>query len=307
MARKDQGGDAQHDAAARSATRPAQPHPEEGEAPTGTPHWRINLAKRVATGLPVFAAVLALIALAPLILQTLVVGAAGVYGMYEYIRMQELGHGTRLPMIPLLVAAGLIGLGGMLGSASALNAGLFAAAMLALWFSWFQEQADGEDAQRQAGLALAGLVLVPWLLTHAALLLSLPAGRGFLAFVVVTVTLNDTLAYLVGTLAGRRLLLPAISPRKTVEGALGGLAGGVIGGLIAQAWVEGFSPWSLLLLGGLLAVVAQAGDLLESKLKRLNNAVQSGHCLPGHGGLLDRLDAYLLAAPVAYYLLLWTG
>lgn len=279
--------------------------PESDDSISGT--WSRNFAMRIAAGVPALAVVLLLLAFAPLRVVALVVAGAGVYGTYEFTRLLSAGDGARLPLWPMLVASVAVGLGGIVGTASALNAGLLVGAGLLAWSLWFSSAAAGRDGLRDLGMALAGLLLVPWLLNHLGLLVQLPGGRGFLAFLVVVVSLNDTLAYLVGTFFGNWPLLPSVSPRKTVEGALGGIAGGAIGGIVSRLWMGGepvaFSLLGLIVLGGCLAVVGQAGDLLESKLKRLNGAGESGQFLPGHGGLLDRVDAYLVTAPVSFYLL----
>lgn len=107
----------------------------------------------------------------------------------------------------------------------------------------------------------------------------------------------DTGAYLVGRAIGRRPFLPWISPKKTLEGVLGGLVVATIG-VAAILALSGGSPLEALLLGPLLGAVAQSGDLAESLLKRAAGAKDSGTLLPGHGGILDRVDSILFAAPV---------
>jgi phosphatidate cytidylyltransferase len=107
----------------------------------------------------------------------------------------------------------------------------------------------------------------------------------------------DTGAYLVGRAIGRRPFLPWISPKKTLEGVLGGLAVATVG-VAAVLAVSGSNPLEALILGPLLGIVAQSGDLAESLLKRAAGAKDSGTLLPGHGGILDRVDSILFAAPV---------
>jgi phosphatidate cytidylyltransferase len=269
--------------------------------------WGRNFAQRLLTGVPALVLLLLLIALAPLRALALVVAAVGLYGTYEYTRMVSAGDGMALPLGSMLFAGAAIGVGGVLGTAAALNAGLLVGGALLVWSLWFAGSAAGRDGLRELGVALAGLLLVPWLFNHLGLLVQEPGGRGFLAFVVLVVTLNDTLAYLVGTFFGNWPLIPSVSPHKTVEGAVGGVAGGALAGVLARFWMGGaapaFSLLGLIVLGALLAVAGQAGDLLESKIKRLTHAEASGHFLPGHGGLLDRADAYLLTAPLSFYLL----
>jgi phosphatidate cytidylyltransferase len=124
----------------------------------------------------------------------------------------------------------------------------------------------------------------------------------FLLFLVVWA--EDIFAYAVGRLAGRTPLARTISPKKTVEGAIAGLAGAVL-----VAW--GFSHWfwqtgdqkTVILIAGVVALAGQAGDLVESALKRAANLKDSGTILPGHGGLLDRIDSLLFAVPTLW--LVW--
>ncbi len=270
-----------------------------------TKSWRQNLRKRLLAGVPALVLVLVLVAFAPLVVVVLVVAAAGIYGMREYLQLVNQGLGQSLPSGAMLVGAGLIGLGPLFRSYQAMQAMLLLAMLIVLLFVWFSRERDTYREFQNAGAAFVGLLLVPWLLNHLGLLVQIPDGRGAVNFLVLVITLNDTAAYLVGSLIGKRPLLPSVSPHKTVEGALAGLVGGLAGGVISWSWlgggVLGFGVVALCTLGVLLAAVAQAGDLLESKIKRLTHADESGSFLPGHGGLLDRVDSYLLAAPFFYY------
>jgi phosphatidate cytidylyltransferase len=107
----------------------------------------------------------------------------------------------------------------------------------------------------------------------------------------------DTGAYLVGRAIGRRPFLPWISPKKTLEGVLGGLVAATVGVAVVLG-ISGSLPLEALVLGPLLGIVAQSGDLAESLLKRAAGAKDSGTLIPGHGGILDRVDSLLFAAPV---------
>jgi phosphatidate cytidylyltransferase len=112
----------------------------------------------------------------------------------------------------------------------------------------------------------------------------------------------DTAAFFVGNAAGRRKLAPAISPGKTVEGALGGLAGGVAAAAAVRALGLPSVPLGHALLLGLgVAALGIVGDLVESLLKRWAGVKDSGTLFPGHGGMLDRLDSVLFGAPALYY------
>ena len=129
------------------------------------------------------------------------------------------------------------------------------------------------------------------------------AGLQWVALAFLATFATDTGAYAVGRAIGRRKLAPSISPGKTWEGAIGGLLGaaGATGALVHL--LDGIESrvWPALALGLAIGVAAQAGDLLESKLKRVAGAKDSGRLIPGHGGLLDRLDSLVPVFPLVYY------
>jgi phosphatidate cytidylyltransferase len=150
-------------------------------------------------------------------------------------------------------------------------------------------------------LAVAGLI---WLRADPA------TGRANLLFLLVLVWASDIGAYVAGRAVGGPRLAPRISPGKTVSGALGGLLAAVLIGIAAALWFAGAQPaylWHAGVVAGLLGVVAQAGDLGESFVKRQFGVKDSGRLIPGHGGLLDRLDALLAVALAASLLALLEG
>lgn len=128
----------------------------------------------------------------------------------------------------------------------------------------------------------------------------LGAERGWILLLILAVWSYDTGAYLVGRRFGRERFLTHISPSKTCAGLVGGIvATTVVVGLLLVGL--GQPVWHAAILGPIAALAAQAGDLAESMLKRAAGAKESGHLIPGHGGLLDRVDSFLFAAPVAYF------
>jgi phosphatidate cytidylyltransferase len=154
------------------------------------------------------------------------------------------------------------------------------------------------------GIAYLGFaaVAVPWLRADP------EAGFANTLFMLSIVWASDVGAYMVGRMVGGPKLAPGISPGKTWSGAAGGLVSGGVGGLaVAACLSSGISPLHVIGLGFGLGIVSQAGDLLESALKRHFGVKDSGRIIPGHGGLLDRLDALLAVAPIAALLALTVG
>jgi len=159
----------------------------------------------------------------------------------------------------------------------------------------------------QAAWILLGTVYAGGLLSFASLLRALPEGRQLVYYLAFTTWAGDIGAFYVGSHLGRRPLAPRISPRKTVEGALGALAVAVLVAVAGSGRVWPRLPWNVAAIGGLvLAVAGILGDLAESAVKRAAAAKDSGTLIPGHGGVLDRLDSLMFTCPVLYALV-WIG
>ena len=146
--------------------------------------------------------------------------------------------------------------------------------------------------------ALVRLGLVGPALTESAPLHQLGAERGWILLLILLVWSFDTGAYCVGIALGKRKFLSHISPSKSYWGLFGGLAAATVAA-VAGMWALGQPPAMGLALGPIVGAVAQAGDLAESMLKRAASAKDSGGLIPGHGGILDRVDSFIFAAPVA--------
>lgn len=179
---------------------------------------------------------------------------------------------------------------------------LLAVSGLALIPALLSSSGPMERRLKDAGITVFGVCYVGFTLSTLASTRALPEGEFFVFFVALVTWAADTGAYYAGTLWGRHLLAPSISPKKTIEGVIGGLVLAMGASLLAHG---SFLPQLLLLdavlLGLLLTGSGLAGDLCESAIKRCMGVKDSGGILPGHGGMLDRLDSLLFTAPTFYY------
>jgi phosphatidate cytidylyltransferase len=209
-------------------------------------------------------------------------------------------------LMPLEVVGGTVAGYGFVfqGIATAFALGVVAILLAVLFSPHPIEQAGGRASQAIAGLAYVGL------LSAIALLILRDehhqTGRYVVLLAGVVTWGNDTMAYFGGKTFGRHKMYPAISPNKTWEGSVSGMLGSVGGALIIGAWLlPAIGPASLVgfaLVGGALG---QVGDLAESLFKRTWGVKDSGDLLPGHGGFLDRIDAFLFVAPLAWFWFYW--
>ena len=271
------------------------------EAPSSS-----ELIKRVRTGIPL-ATGIALVVLAPTFILGLVVLVLAFIGAYELTTMlagneDKTDSAVLLPEWLLPAAAVLMGLGA-LGGESVLHATFLISAAGWIIFELVFAPKNELSKFTPLGFGLFGMVWIIWSLAHMTLIRELPDGKYLLFYLLFVISFSDIFAYFGGKKFGKSMLAPSISPKKTWEGSFfgvvgGGLVGAVFGEIVmSMFWVYG------MLLAMTLAVVGQFGDLIESKIKRLCNVKDSGKILPGHGGILDRIDGHMLAAPVFYYLL----
>lgn len=162
------------------------------------------------------------------------------------------------------------------------------------------------DASIDVAYKTLALVYIAVPLSYLAFLSGLPDGRYWIIFLFIIIWANDTFAYFAGRSLGKTRLLESVSPKKTVEGAVIGLLGGLIAAVISDHY---FALGMGLFLSALVAVIAGIigiiGDLAESLLKRGAGVKDSGTIIPGHGGLLDRIDSLIFTLPALYYFIIW--
>jgi phosphatidate cytidylyltransferase len=165
----------------------------------------------------------------------------------------------------------------------------------------FQE-IDSDNPTIRMPVMLFGIGYVAFLLSHLLLLRAEPRGLVWVFFLMATVWAGDTFAYFTGTLIGRHKLYEKISPKKTFEGLFGGIAGSIVVALLFRRFLLRDLPLThTVLLGMVILILGQIGDFGESMIKRSVNVKDSSQLIPGHGGLLDRLDSFLFSAPFLYY------
>ena len=254
---------------------------------------------------------------------TVLVVAVGLATIWELYRMTPAGVG------PLPIVLGAAWVLAMLSGAQAasgrdnfliISGGVLAAGSFValLWFIAFYRGDDSvgnKNIPIGLGYLILGPIYVGFLLAHALMLREITGsgaeiegtsdfGRSWLLFALLVPFAVDPGAYLVGRSVGRRPMAPSISPNKTWEGSLGGFASAVAAALVLGLVFDlGVPAWQQAMVGGVVGVVGQWGDLIESKLKRIADLKDASSIIPGHGGLLDRLDSVLLTLPAVYYLI----
>jgi len=160
-----------------------------------------------------------------------------------------------------------------------------------------RRQGLGRWAMGLAGALYIGMPFNYYLLLYT----SKPHGMVWALFVIFAVVANDSMALLVGSRLGRHPFFPTISPRKTVEGAIAGVVGSVIVMVVGVSFIIGLPAIHAIALGILVGVSAQVGDLVESQMKRIAEVKDSSNLIPGHGGVLDRLDSILFPPILVYF------
>ena len=255
---------------------------------------RSDLSARIFVAVPAIAVALFLVLVGGLVFAIGLILLGGLC-MHELFGMYERAHPERL--------AGLLGLAGLLIAAeygSQYQILLVAMAFIPVLFALTLLQ----SRPSVAGMAVTvfGLYWIGFALAHAVLLRRLPHGQGVVIDVLVGTFLGDTGAYFGGRMFGTRPLAPRISPNKTVEGLLIGMLVAVIAVWLASRYQDWFGGTHALLLGLGVAIAGPVGDLFESFVKREAGTKDTGRVFGAHGGALDRLDAVLFTAVVAYYI-----
>jgi phosphatidate cytidylyltransferase len=244
--------------------------------------------------------------LAPNWVLWVVLGGAGTVGAWEYVRM-ALGRPLGADAWAAVLATATLLSALYWPADAAVFHGLCAATVIGLLLLCMRPGVETQGAAARFGHLMAAVTYCSVLFGSLVVMVRAddpwsagPYQAGWLLWPMMIIWAGDTGAYFAGRTFGRRRLAPRLSPKKTVEGALGGVLASVGGGFLGWAILPlpaGLQPWHVVLIAVPAAVIGQAGDLAESLLKRSFGAKDSSHLLYGHGGMLDRVDALLFAAP----------
>lgn len=176
------------------------------------------------------------------------------------------------------------------------------AATLALMAGVFLKRE--KDTIVDVAVTLLGMIYIGWFFSYLLFIRNLTAHGGYLFFLMLTIWTMDIVAYLIGKKFGKHKLCPTISPNKTWEGAIAGFITSIIAAEIFSG-ITMINGTHALTLGILIGIVAQLSDLVESVIKRDAGVKDASDLLPGHGGVLDRIDSFILTAPIMYYYVVW--
>ncbi|WP_199439094.1 phosphatidate cytidylyltransferase [Umezawaea beigongshangensis] len=230
----------------------------------------------------------------------LVVAAAVAVATVELAGALKNSGGVRVALVPVLVGGqAVVWLSWPFGRAGALSA--FVVTMLACLFWRFREGSDGY--LRDVTASVFAVAYVPLLASFAAMLVVPEDGAFRVVCFVLGVVLSDTGGYIAGVLLGKHPMAPKISPKKSWEGFAGSMIAGTVGGALSLTFFVDGLWWQGVLFGAALVVTSTAGDLVESLIKRDLGIKDMGTLLPGHGGLMDRMDSLLPSAAVGWLLL----
>jgi phosphatidate cytidylyltransferase len=163
---------------------------------------------------------------------------------------------------------------------------------------------DYSKVLTEISITIFGSIYLGYLFSFLLKIKDLPNGNYFLISLLIITWANDSGAYLIGTKLGKNKIFPKISPKKTIEGSIGGIIFGIAGTFALKGWLS-LTFNELLFLGLIISIIAQLGDLFESILKRGSGIKDSGTLVPGHGGILDCLDSLIFTAPVFYYCIIY--
>ncbi len=261
--------------------------------------------KRVVTGIILIPIVLGIVLYAPVFWMFAFSSVICLIALLEFNTLGVLGIRDSVFDAIGVVAGALVPFAGFLFGPEVYAPYLIACSFLFFLFCMLRKR-ELRDASIDVAYKTFSLVYIAVPLSYLAFLGGLTNGRSWIILLFLIIWANDTFAYFAGRSFGRTKLLESVSPKKTVEGAIAGLFGGVVAAVI-------FDHYAMLGMGLFLSAavavaagfIGMTGDLAESLLKRGAGVKDSGTIIPGHGGLLDRIDSLIFPLPALYYFIIW--
>ncbi len=227
------------------------------------------------------------------------VAVLATVGLHEYYTMASNKH--KVLFVPVLLGVWVMLLGSYLHVSNWLTLGILVTFCLVFGYAVFKFPAFGVE---DIAVNFLGLIYIGWTLSHLILLGGMENGRMLVFFAFIAMWANDSGAYFVGVKFGKRRPWGEISPKKSVEGAVGGIVITCIALFLLNLYANLVPDIAIVFIGTAVAIIGLIGDLMESLIKRYYGVKDSGKLLPGHGGILDRFDSVMLAAPMMYYCVL---
>jgi phosphatidate cytidylyltransferase len=256
--------------------------------------------KRWMTGVIATPVLFAVVLFSPAWLFAIFIAFVILMGMMEYCRM-VLSDLDPSWLLPVLILAVLIPAAAYAGDPRIIL-GALSLSFIVISLIFIFRSRHGHFDVPWFGKLILGFVYVPFLLSHLILVRGAEKGIQWIFFIIVMAFAGDISAFYVGRTLGRRKLLPSVSPGKTIEGTIGLVIGSMAACLLYRyLFLPELRQFDAAVMGIMGSLLGQMGDLFESSIKRASGVKDSGVILPGHGGIMDRLDCILFIAPFVYY------
>lgn len=256
-----------------------------------------NLPAAIGVGVVLGSLVIIGLFFVPWLLVSLAAAAAGV-GTWEIVNGINQKRGMRIPLVPAVVIALVLPFIAYVGGGQWLIFAVVASILCLIAFRLFGSK-DGMIMSVMG--SIFAIAWVPFMLALAMLLFREEGGSGKIFMILIMAIGNDTWGYIAGVLWGKHPMAPKISPKKTWEGFAGSMVGSIIVGIIASMFID--EPWWFgVVIAVFLVITATTGDLAESMVKREIGIKDMSNILPGHGGVMDRLDSIVFCLAIGYVL-----
>lgn len=263
---------------------------------------------RIITGLIYFIFLAGILVINKPIVDTLIVIALSLIGVYEYMKAFKQAGYNPISWIGYLGCLTLFSMGGIVQNADKILCIRIALPAVLICVFSYAILTNLKFNIIDVMITCFSLVLIPFMFSFIKLILMMENGRVLIWYVLAGAFASDIFAYFIGSKFGKRKLCESISPKKTVEGSIAGIIGVAITYIIITVVANtyfnfNFNIWIMTALSVIVAIVGQFGDLTASAIKRFCKIKDFGSIMPGHGGILDRLDSVMFVAPVVYIIL----